>query len=152
MITFDNAGMYLGRVVKFGHISSVNILSRCNNISLSSSTVLIYSHTLLNVVELDLMIKYIVSAEPIAIVLAGIGANEAFDRLLNYLDSHTTTKHIMTRLCDEPMFEDVVNDFLIATWPSEERHDEWSTYYVLTIENVESNLTGMFSDIKKLVD
>lgn len=81
------------------------------------------------------MIKDIVNKEPLSITLSGENASFHFDYLLNFLSIVSSTKHIMTGLIDDKDIQEIVETFLISTWPSEERFDEWTSYNILFITN-----------------
>jgi hypothetical protein len=71
-------------------------------------------------------------AAPLAIVFFGVGARTAFDVALD-LQSKLDAPHVMTKRSASGDLSEAIDDLLHATWPSEDRFDEWETYSILVV-------------------
>lgn len=152
MNKWETVGIYLGRVVR-----AIQVPSNCGgsfneNTSLSSSLVLIYFGLKLPLVDVDRLLEDLARHAPLAIVLAGKGAEAAFDHLIDILGRRPTERHVMTKLCLQQDVSEFASDFLSATWPAEDRFDEWKTYSVFVLESDLSRYSSMISAIRKLID
>lgn len=99
---------------------------------LESAVILLWleSDTFGRVPESDL-IRFVLEKEPLAVVIGGSGAEHFFDLLLAALARTKPVRTIMTRFVEMDVAAAAEN-FLHATWPSEDRFSEWQTYVALT--------------------
>ena len=119
MITMDFIGSYLGRSVKASVLTTNSPEKFCYDVSYSM--VLIYTCTYFETKGIEFLLEKLIKLEPMAIVFAGVNAEEMFDHALRFLSCYPSKNHIMTKLCNQNEFSEVVEDFLSATWPAEER-------------------------------
>jgi hypothetical protein len=63
----------------------------------------------------------------------GPGTQGFFDALIDCV-SRETGHVIMTRTL-EGNLADALDEFLVATWPSEDRFDDWQSYTVVALSN-----------------
>lgn len=70
---------------------------------------------------------------PLAMVFFGGGSSLAFDFTLKLQSKREISPHTMTKLSSMSVPKEAIEDFLQATWPSEERFDEWKSYSVLVV-------------------
>jgi hypothetical protein len=77
------------------------------------------------------VIRAIQNANPLAIFIAGEGAERLFDDLLQALSVETAPRPMMTKYSVENAKE-AIDLFLNSTWPCEESHDDWKSYVVVS--------------------
>lgn len=75
----------------------------------------------------------LIAPAPLAIVLFGTDTRAAFDLLITLLGDGRQRSHIMTKYLSNGTVEDALEDFVRATWPSEERFDEWKSYSIIVV-------------------
>ena len=98
-----------------------------------SSLILIYLLDEYQMEDLDLIITQVWKWDPLGIFIAGNNSRRGFDRLLSILSSKNDNKHIMTGFFDKKSIEENLELFLISSWPSEDRFDEWENYNILMV-------------------
>lgn len=152
MKNWDMIGTYLERTVRATIMSLGDDSSFSDDKSLLNSIALIYIESIHCDVKVNRLIESLVIQAPLAIVLAGEAADETFDYLLNILDRYPTEKHVMTKLCTQIDLSEILMDFLSATWPSEDRFDEWRDYSLIVIGANETNYTRVIGGLKELID
>jgi len=97
------------------------------------------------------LLKQTVAAFPIAIAVAGRGADEAFDDL--FREVHLLAgKQIMTTLLNAASVDEIVDGFLFGVLPSEERFDEWKTLSIIVVEDDGRQLKQISSALEKWLD
>ena len=81
--------------------------------------------------ERSALIRSVIVANPLAILIGGVGARELFGELLRALDAEKEPRPILTKVSEDN--EDAAaEEFLKATWPYESRFDDWLEYYVVS--------------------
>jgi hypothetical protein len=122
---------YVGREIRMTGVSSTNAW---HPEPLTHSTLLVmFEHEFEPTVAGRTFLASLIGQLPLAVVVCGNGARAAFDALICELSKAPTPKHIMSKLCEEQTVEDCVDDFLRATWPADERFDEWDSYQILVV-------------------
>jgi hypothetical protein len=91
------------------------------------------------------LLRPLIAQSPLAIVLCGINARLAFDMLISELSDGIQRPHIMTRLLEDDEIEAAVEGLLQATWPSDERFDDWTDYAIV-------NLDGDLKRVEQIVE
>ena len=153
MNKWETVGTYLGRIVRAIQLAPMYSESSFNaDASLSTSLVLICIDSKFPVIDLDLLLEELVKHAPLAVVLAGKGAEEAFDYLLDLLARRPIEVPVMTKLCLERNFSEVASDFLSATWPAQGRFDEWESYSVVALGGDASRYSRLLANLRKLID
>jgi hypothetical protein len=102
-----------------------------NEPALRSSTVLLVAQAGIDVELLGAAVDALVRARPLALLL-GLDAARVFDHLLLSLSLRPDAPHIMTSTCDGTI-EDCIATLLTATWPSDERFDDWKFYRIIPL-------------------
>jgi hypothetical protein len=126
---------YLGRQVRFFEAGSPEEIGAA-----SSATMLFWvCRPVSNPNERSALIRSIIVANPLAILIAGVGARELFGELLSALDLEKEPRPILTKL-SEADEEGSAEDFLKATWPYESRFDHWAQYYVVSYGAADNKL------------
>lgn len=150
MMNWINIGTFLGRAVKTSAITSGTTARLSYDIY--PSLVLVYICSILKDKGVESLLENLIKLEPMAIVLAGVNADLAFDYLLHTLSCYPTKKHIMTKLCESQEISEVAEDFLSATWPAEERFDEWNAYSILVVGCDDLRCFDLTVELQKLID
>lgn len=95
--------------------------------------------------QLELAVRRLAANNVLNITIAGEKSDEGFSVLLETLGSLSLDKHIMTgifsgtdvkaplKVKDALIVKDAVERFLISTWPTEERFDEWREYRIIIV-------------------
>jgi hypothetical protein len=93
--------------------------------------------------QLEEAIKELAAKNALNITVAGERSNESFSILLETLGPLPLRKHIMTGVFESTNVKDAVEDslivrdaierFLMATWPDEDRFDNWTEYRIIVI-------------------
>jgi hypothetical protein len=129
-------GDYLGREVRLRRFESPNVFEVGGN--LASSVVLVFScGALSNPDEMKPMLSSLLKMMPLAVAFGGSDSRLAFDGALEILSRMREGPHTMTKLSSATDCVELIEDFLQATWPAEERFAEWKTYSVLVFGSVE---------------
>jgi hypothetical protein len=76
-------------------------------------------------------------ALPLAVKLYGPASDELLGRMLEHFDAERPLLHIMTGTCYAQDVKEAVEDFLAATWPEEERFDDWRSYSIVVFGDVQ---------------
>ena len=142
MSNSEPLGQYLDRDVDV--CNSSKLYPRLDSNSLSHAVVLIWLSTAKELAAFRQHLPDLVEAAPLALSVAGTYAKQAFDELLHHLDTKKVLRQIMTK-STEGELRDCLEDLLWATWPSEDRFDNWSTYLVVgpEIEPLKSALADL---------
>lgn len=124
----ETIGNYLSKDVLYKTIPSLDNFS---STSLSNSVVLLFFNSFdASNKELEMFFKTLIQTSPLAITVCGIDADKYFERLLQLLSMASKKQHIMTYISKSELYLD---DFFLASWPEEERHDDWKNYVILEI-------------------
>jgi hypothetical protein len=117
-------GKYLDRKVVLASPESMG------TVDLSNSVVLVPVDEFSNALHARHAITQALEKECLAIFVCGLDAEQAFDFLIRKQSELHPTRHTMTRSFVGRTL-DCVGDFLTATWPSEDRFEEWSSYTIV---------------------
>lgn len=142
MIRWNELGRYLSRAVKVAEVSSRQQLEFND---LGNSVVLVVLGRTIPVEAMRALLKALIVQSPLAIVLFGVNARVAFDRLIANLSDGIQRPHIMTQLLEDDEVDAAVEGLLQATWPSDERFDDWTDYAIV-------NLDGDIKRVERTVD
>ena len=127
MRELKEVGTYLGRSVQVVQLEDLT------EFVLRKSTILISTSEFADVHSVRSAIERVFEGEPLAVLVCGDGAEEAFSFMLD-LQSHLVGKrHTMTYFSSEQLTESLEN-FLVSIWPSEDRFEEWGSYLLLISE------------------
>lgn len=106
---------------------------------LSTATVLLcFDKAHITNKQFEEFFKTIIQEEPLSITICGANADKHFEVLLEILSIAPQKKHIMTYISKS---EQCLDDFFLASWPAEERHNEWQRYVVIEAEGSELGQT-----------
>ena len=131
-------GGYLGRAIRIAEISA---FERLPPDQLLDSVMLVFFGNNFEPDENGLaFLESLVQQQPLAITVCGSGARKAFDSLISQLSDGKIREHTMTKLFEANDFELAIEDLLQATWPSEDRFDEWKSYSILSVGNVTARI------------
>jgi hypothetical protein len=131
MTTWTNLGTYLLRTVK---VADVSTKQRFEVNELEKSVVLVALGGSIPADAVLALLRTLISASPLAVMLFGVNARIAFDALISELGDGVNQRHIMTGLSEENEIEAAVESLLQATWPSQERFDDWNEYAILSVD------------------
>jgi hypothetical protein len=131
MTTWKKLGTYLSRAVKLASISSSGPQAIDG---LGGSVVLVVLGGQIPVRTMHELLRVLALQQPLAIVLSGVNASSAFDVLIEELSVDLGQRHIMTGLIEGGHLGEAIEGLLQATWPSEERFDEWVEYAILNVD------------------
>jgi hypothetical protein len=123
----------LGRTVQVAVAERSSELQDCMNLS-DSTVMLLLGNGAERNGEVERVLSSVLAAAPLALMLFGANASTSFDRMLS-LQARLRTPHVMTKLAHSPDLPEAIDEFLHATWPSEERFHQWRTYSILIIGN-----------------
>ena len=98
------------------------------------------------------LLQLAIASCPLAIAVAGAGADAAFDDLLKTTSDSSYSRHIMTARLDEDSHSDMVESFLFGVIPAEERFDEWKVVNILLVEDFNNCYQRIVEAISKWVD
>jgi hypothetical protein len=125
---FKVIGSYFGREVLY---KSTSLYEKQLIPELSTSVVLVrFDDATIDDKQFELFLNHIIQAELLSITLCGINTDKYFGKLLEMLSVMSDKKHIMTYI-SKP--ENCLDDFFLASWPAEERHDDWQNYIVIEV-------------------
>jgi hypothetical protein len=118
---------YLGRHVRFVNAGRPEEIGPAH-----AATMLLWvSRPLSDLKERSALVRSIIVANPLAVLIGGVGAKEVFGELLSALDVEKEPRPILTKFSEDD--EDAsAEEFLKATWPYESRFDEWLEYRVVS--------------------
>lgn len=132
-------GQYLGRAVELSQIDWP--ADSLQDESLSTSLVMVcLGRCVFEEKYLNALIQDLVSRYPLGITLFGHNSATAFSHLLQQLSTASDLPHIMTKLSNETHPYEAIRDFLEATWPSDERYVDWTSYVILLVGNCSLNV------------
>lgn len=135
MIIWNNVGSHCGRMIYLGR--AITIGEYHFDSSISSSILLVYFGNIpCNDKWIEELFRNLFLKNPLSISLAGVKSSEYFDLLLEMLSIWPTDRHIMTRRSREIDITEWISDFLMGTFPSEDRFDEWYSYRILVIGSI----------------
>ena len=117
-------GKYLDREVVLVSPESMG------TVDLSTSVVLVPVDEFSNALHARHVITQALERECLALFVCGLDAERTFAFLIRKQSELYPTRHTMTRSFVGRTL-DCVGDFLTATWPSEDRFEEWSTYTIV---------------------
>ena len=125
----ESLGRYIGREIRL--VMSFEDSAEVPALAVDGAVVLVWLNQLyFPNSRVSPLFKRLVSRSPLALLLGGSGACEAFDVVLRLLaDVDCNAKHTMTKWSPEPMV-DCVSELLQSTWPADERFDEWVAYAI----------------------
>lgn len=130
----EQVGTYCGRAVLVSRLEGSEM---CDGFGgLSDSMLLVAAKAgAVPGMNYDTLFRALAVARPLSICLFGTDAETAFGTLLEVLSHQIASDHIMTKICHGETFREGLDDFLESSWPSEERHDNWTTCRILVIGN-----------------
>jgi hypothetical protein len=141
MMSMNSMGTYLSCQVLFQEAGNLGELAIKD---LSHAVVLLWlGESSWGPEQLKIAIKRFAATKPLNITIAGTRSDDGFRILLETLSALPTNKHIMTGVLtntdvkdpeeDSLIVKDAIKQFLIATWPDEERFEDWSEYQIIVI-------------------
>ena len=130
MIEWQVLGTYLGRSV-FVAEEAGNDLRRIETYLPGTLLMAYFSSPSFEGVHLKNLVRALLDAEPLGLLLSGSGAKKAFDSAIDILSESEHRPQILTKYLAEEDLKEVAQDFLWASWPSEDRIDDWTDYRVL---------------------
>jgi len=149
MIQWKSIDSYLGREVQVALCSCHLVDDMLPAESLKNSLLLVVLDTPFeDDVRLQSFLSVLIKSIPLAIIIYGQGARIAFDKLITLESESKSVNHIMTNVLDKGTIGEALEVLLRATWPSDERFDEWTRYSVLIMDEFESPI--VINTIKKL--
>lgn len=96
---------------------------------LSNSSVLLWLQTKKHLMTLRSYLRQLIEKKPLVLFLGGLYAEAGFDHLLDELSRGAPSFQVMTRYSEQSL-EDCLEEFFQASWPSEDRFDDWKNYIV----------------------
>lgn len=141
MMGNQSVGQYLGRDVCV--LASSALFSELAPGALAHAAVMIWLPSARLLTEFRSHVQEVVRALPLVVFVAGPRAAEAFDLLLQCLDTDDPLPQIMTKT-SQGTLDECVGELLQGTWPSDDRYDDWTTY-VLAAQRTEIN------DVRKVL-
>lgn len=128
MMVRTRVGECLGRVV---NILRDDRLAPPVPLNLEKATVLVVTGSNYeDSKRLKKILEIVVEKLPLAIMVCGELAREAFDAIVELLADGRFRPQVMTRIGEGISLEEAVEEFLKETWPSEDRFDDWKEYAV----------------------
>lgn len=140
-------GNYLGREIRVIDNASLDRSLSAEQLN-GSLLMIVADFELIADAQQRTFFNSVISSSSLAIMLFGNSAEVAFDLLIALLSDAEPTRHIMTKYLNTGTLEDAVKDFIGATWPSEERFDEWKNYSIVII--AQSRLQEIQTIVKEL--
>ncbi len=131
-IKWEKIGQYLDRLVKVAKINSLKDYSRDSSLA-TSNIMLCFGALEITDSELKKFYEYLAQAHPLTILICGKNSENNFSTLLNSIYSKKSRKFIMTALNKDKNMREWIEQLFWATWPSEERFDEWKENRILVI-------------------
>ncbi|HVU15721.1 MAG TPA: hypothetical protein VHD32_02265 [Candidatus Didemnitutus sp.] len=149
MTVWKNSGSYLERPIQITSCGHWNCLLPVNSLMDSLVFVLMGSGQRYSKECGEYFLAMLIRATPLGITLYGQDAKVAFDSLIGLLTEAPAGKHIMTKFIEGQGTAEALKAFFQATWPSEERFDEWKRYSVILLaeENRVPELTRVIEHI-----
>jgi hypothetical protein len=146
----EKVGTYLSREVVIER--KKQLLEWANN-SMENSALLLYFEYIDKtfIQNLNSLIKKIINLEPLVIAIAGKEKDLIFDLLLQRLSEIETSHHILTKSCEDKDIKNILEDFFMSTWPTEESFDNWQKYSIVFFGKEPSY--NLFKEkLKKILD
>ena len=133
---WEEVGAYLGRVVRVAGLRATS--SFPSDVDAADTVLMLcFQYRLSCEAHATDLFRRIGLALPLAVKVHGPEAAALFGRLVEHFDAERPLLHIMTGLCHGSDAREAVEEFLGATWPSEERFDDWRSYSILIFGDVE---------------
>ena len=133
---WQEVGTYLERIVRVASLRTAAEFP--NDLSLGGSLLMLcFEKEVPHDSETLRLFRRVASALPLAIKVYGPEASALFGRLVEHLDTERPLLHIMTGECYGRDVREALEDFLRATWPSEERFDDWRSYAIVAVGDLE---------------
>lgn len=140
-MSLDVIGTYRDRPVRLQEVSSLGEMTARD---LSHALVLLWlGEKSWDPEQLGLAIRQLAASNVLSVTVAGEKSDDAFSLLLQTLGSLPMRRHIITGIIkdadvkdpaeDSLIVKDAVEEFLIGTWPDEERFDDWTEYRIILI-------------------
>jgi hypothetical protein len=98
------------------------------------------------------VLRSVIASCPIAIAVAGVGSEAAFDDLVEVASDCTDSRHIMTAHIDDESLDDIAEGFLFGVMPAEERFEEWEFLAILIVDDASDYHHRMETAISKWAD
>jgi hypothetical protein len=133
-MNWEQVGSYCGRAVLISRFEESEICDGFGGLSDSILLVVLKAGAVPGT-NYEALFRALAVARPLSICLFGTDAEEAFGALLEVLSYPMAKDHIMTKICHGEIFREGLDDFLESSWPSEERHDNWTSCRILVIGN-----------------
>lgn len=125
-------GTYLGRFIEYSEISTFNDLPQ--GLSFLDATLLIDVEVPFSSEDEEhAFFRRLGSASPLAVLVAGVNAARVWSRLVDFWELERPILHIMTAYTDTRDVIEAVRQLFWATWPNEERWDDWRSCLVLLV-------------------
>jgi hypothetical protein len=133
-MNWEQVGTYCGRAVWIARLEESDAASGIG--SLCDSTLLVVLKAgAVSGAGGEALFRSLAVAQPLSICLFGAAADAAFDTLLGVLSRFSSDGHIMTKLCHGETFQESLDDFLGSSWPSEDRHDNWTHCRIVVVDS-----------------
>jgi len=141
---WEEIGAYLGRVVRVAHLRTASCYPSDVD-AMDTVLMLCFQSRFTCESHITDLFRRIGLSLPLAVKLYGPEASALFGRLVEHFDAERPLLHIMTGLCHGDDAREAVEEFLTATWPSEERFDDWRSCSVIIFGDQEfsGGLTGI---------
>ena len=146
---WDKVGSFCSRDVLTARLEELNLITGIE--TLCDSTLLVVLKSEVSTAStLESLFRCLAEANPLVISLLGKNAGVAFGILLEVLSHPIAKDHIMTKICYGETFQEGLEDFLESSWPTEERHDNWTFCRILVVDN-EENYCFFVHQLKKML-
>jgi hypothetical protein len=133
-------GHYLARHVR---VEDRTLLSkRLSRDHLAAEVVFFWLQTSEDLSSFVAMIESLIDSFPVAIFTAGPWSDQALGTLLHALSVAESKPTIMTKAHPGDM-ADAIEDLFYATWPSEDRFDDWTGYVLVAGDEERARLTNL---------
>jgi hypothetical protein len=137
-------GDYLGRQV---NLIILDELSEIHQVNVACSLILILlCKSNWRKDDFRSAVEVIALKQVLGITVAGERVDDSFSIMLDTLGS-LPGPHIMTGISRELNMKSVVENFMVATYPSEERFDKWQSYSFIIVGN-DASATSLREAIK----
>lgn len=117
----------------------------------SSALLLYFTDNQFSDFELDKFFNNLLKSAPLVVHIAGKNADKYLTNILNNRILNENKKHTMTYLTEEHKNIELISNFFYASWPSEERFDEWKDYKIIVIGNKIGLYSKLYSEINKFL-
>ncbi len=116
--------MYLGRKIYLSSIDDIDADI------LNNSTIMIITDEI-DTIKLRYKLKYILQYNILSVTIMEINKMGLFDFIIDILSKLETSIHTMTYRSHSIVLVEAIEEFLMSSFPAEERFDEWKKYYIL---------------------